>query len=82
MANQIESPDGKPHKDKNRPSPDVGQAIDGQSNMRGTGTFDQRGDPATPSGTTKPREKPGPIPGDATSPSTHTPLGPSTDFAG
>ena len=46
MTNQIESEDGKPRKDGDRPSPDVEQAIDGQSNLRGTATFDQHGDPA------------------------------------
>ena len=47
MANQIESKDGKPRKDGQRPSPDVeGYATDGQSNARGKGASDQQGRPA------------------------------------
>ena len=82
MANQIESPDGKPHKDESRPSPDVGQAIDGQSNMRGTGTFDQRGDPVGKAGSAQHDEKARPGSGVPGSPATHTPLGPKPDLAG
>jgi len=38
MPNQEQSPDGKPRKDPNRPSPDVERdATDGQSDARGTG---------------------------------------------
>ena len=37
MANQEQSRDGIPHKDKDRPSPDVQKATDGQASARGTG---------------------------------------------
>jgi hypothetical protein len=37
MANQEQSRDGMPRKDKDRPSPDVGQAADGQASVRGSG---------------------------------------------
>ena len=47
MPNQEQSPDGKPRKDPNRPSPDVGRdATDGQSDARGTGASDEQGDRA------------------------------------
>lgn len=46
MSNQEQSPDGKPRKDPNRPSPDVERdATDGQSDARGKGAGDAyRGD--------------------------------------
>jgi hypothetical protein len=37
MPNQEQSRDGIPHKDDNRPSPDVHGAADGQASARGTG---------------------------------------------
>lgn len=37
MPNQEQSRDGIPRKDQDRPSPDVGQATDGQASARGTG---------------------------------------------
>jgi len=37
MPNQEQSRDGMPRKDPNRPTPDVGQAADGQASARGTG---------------------------------------------
>lgn len=44
MADQISSPDGRPRKDANRPSPDVERfATDGQSNARGKGASDAQG---------------------------------------
>jgi hypothetical protein len=44
MPDQNRSPDGVPHKDANRPSPDVERsATDGQSNSRGKGASDEQG---------------------------------------
>ena len=49
MPNQEESRDGKPHVDKDRPSPDVEQyATDGQSNARGKGPSDEQGQKLAP----------------------------------
>lgn len=49
MPNQEQSPDGKPHIDKNRPSPDVEQyATDGQTNARGKGPSDEQGQKLPP----------------------------------
>ena len=46
MTNQENSPDGKPHVDTRRPSPDVERyATDGQTNARGKGPTDQQGQP-------------------------------------
>lgn len=46
MANQEQSNDGKPHKDADRPSPDVDSyATDGQSDARGKGATDEQGAP-------------------------------------
>lgn len=48
MPNQEQSRNGIPHKDQDRPSPDVGRdATDGQSNARGTGATDAQGKPRT-----------------------------------
>ena len=45
MPNQEQSPDGKPRKDPNRPSPDVERdATDGQSDARGKGASDEQGE--------------------------------------
>jgi hypothetical protein len=45
MPDQNRSPDGVPHKDADRPSPDVERyATDGQSNARGKGASDEHGD--------------------------------------
>lgn len=47
MTDQNRSPDGKPYKDKDRPSPDVERyATDGQSNARGKGASDEQGGPS------------------------------------
>lgn len=44
MADQISSPDGRPRKDADRPSPDVERfATDGQSDARGKGASDEQG---------------------------------------
>ena len=44
MPNQEQSNDGKPHKDGNRPSPDVDSyGTDGQSDARGKGASDEQG---------------------------------------
>src|SRR4051812_45751132 len=44
MPNQEQSKDGVPHKDTERPSPDVERdASDGQSNKRGKGASDEQG---------------------------------------
>jgi hypothetical protein len=44
MPNQLDSPDGQPRKDADRPSPDVERdAVDGQSNARGKGASDEQG---------------------------------------
>ena len=44
MPNQEQSPDGVPHPDRERPSPDVEQyGGDGQSNARAKGATDQQG---------------------------------------
>jgi hypothetical protein len=46
MPNQEQSNDGVPHKDADRPSPDVDRdAADGQSNARGKGASDDQGYP-------------------------------------
>jgi hypothetical protein len=45
MPNQEESPDGRPYKAGDRPSPDVEQyTTDGQSNARGKGASDEQGE--------------------------------------
>lgn len=81
MANQIESPNGKPRKDENRPSPNVGQAIDGQTDVRVTGTFGQHGGLAKTSGSGQHHAEPSLASGEG-SPTSHTPLGSKPDFAG
>jgi hypothetical protein len=44
MSNQEQSPDGKPRKSTDRPSPDVDRhAADGQSDARGKGASDEQG---------------------------------------
>ena len=44
MANQEQSPDGVPHPDRQRPSPDVERhGTDGQSDARGKGASDEQG---------------------------------------
>lgn len=56
MANQEESRNGIPRKDKDRPSPDVGQPADGQASARDDGspkigvTSDNQPDLVAPSG--------------------------------
>lgn len=46
MPNQTDSPECKPLKSDDRPSPDVGRdATDGQSNARGHGASDEQGQP-------------------------------------
>lgn len=46
MPNQTESPDGKPAKSRDQPSPDVERhATDGQSDARGKGASDEQGQP-------------------------------------
>lgn len=44
MVNQTDSRDGVPRKDPARPTPDVSQSTDGQSDKRGTGASDQQGE--------------------------------------
>jgi hypothetical protein len=45
MPNQEQSNDGKPHKDGDRPTPDVERyATDGQSDARGKGASDEQGE--------------------------------------
>ena len=45
MPNQEQSPDGRPQKSQDRPSPDVERyATDGQSDARGKGASDEHGD--------------------------------------
>jgi hypothetical protein len=43
MVNQTDSKDGVPRKDSERPSPDVSQHTDGQSDQPGKGASDQQG---------------------------------------
>lgn len=56
MANQEQSRDGIPHKDKDRPSPDVGQEVGAGQDYRGDGparhgiTSDEQPDLVAPSG--------------------------------